>query len=73
MIENGIDYHDFQRVKNTAGEYGYRYVLDKPLTAAQLEAVNGYKNTVVGGCRHRYAPEIQYTTLILLDKCRKAV
>lgn len=73
MLSAGIEYHNFQRVKNTAGEKGWRYILDKPLTAAQLEIVNGYRNTVVGGCHYRYAPEIQYTTLIILDKCKKEV
>lgn len=71
MNNLNIHYHDFQRVKNADGLKGYRYTLDKPLTAEQLQAVNSYKNTIVSSCYYKYAPEIQYTTLILTDKCIK--
>lgn len=71
MDDLNIHYHDFQRVTNAEGLKGYRYTLDKPLTAEQLQAVNSYKNTIVSSCYYKYAPEIQYTTLILTDKCIK--
>ena len=73
LVNMNIEYHAFQRVHDTMGNRGTRYVLSKPLTAEQIEIINNFKNTVVSSCKYRYAPEIQYSTLIILDKCKKVV
>jgi hypothetical protein len=36
-------------------------------------ALKGYKNIIYSNCYYKYAPQIKYHTLILLDKCIKAV
>lgn len=73
LYDMGIEYHDFQRVtKRDTKEKGYRYTLSKPLTDSQREQVMRYKNVILGGsCHYKYAPEIRYETLILMDKCIK--
>lgn len=64
-----IEYHAFQRIKHPEHGYGVRYVLCKPLNDQQIAAVIKFKNTIMGNCQYRYAPEIKYDTLILYDKC----
>lgn len=65
----GIDYHAFQRVKRADGTTGTRFVLDKPLTPDQRDALSKFRNVVFSSCSLRYAPEIRYKTIILTDKC----
>lgn len=48
---------------------GIRYTLDNRLTDEQKEIILSYKNTEVGTCHYRYAPEIKYDTVIILNKC----
>lgn len=67
----GIHFVDAQRVKNSVGQSGWRYVLDKPLTEDQKSIISGFKNTIIGTVRHRYAPEILHDTVILTDKCQE--
>lgn len=64
-----IDYHASQRVKHSTYGYGTRFILDKPLNDAQITAIIRFRNTLVGNCYHKYAPEIKYNTLTLYDKC----
>lgn len=70
----GMQYFDFARVRNAAtGERGYRYMLCKPATDAQRQALTWAKNIVWGTAQYRYAPEIVHDTIILLDHCKKEV
>lgn len=70
MTSAGITYHDFHRVKNKYGLLGWLYVLDKPLTRDQFRALHTrWENVTTGTAQHRHAPEIQYSTLILWDRC----
>ena len=69
IVEAGIEYCAFQRIRNLDGVSGYRYILDKPLTKSQKEFVSKFKNTIVSSCGYRYAPEIRHETLTLFDKC----
>ena len=69
LIAANINYFAFSRVKNAAGVKGWRYVLEKPLTTEQLEAVKKYNNVILSSCAYRYAPELTYSTIIILDKC----
>ena len=72
IINNDIKYFASQRVKNANGVKGTRFILDAPLTEAQKSALKGYKNIIYSNCYYKYAPEIKYNTLIILDKCIKA-
>lgn len=67
-----ISFYDFHRVKNADGLRGFRYILDKPLTEEQLAVVKQFKNVILGGAQHKYAPEIRHQTIILTDKCLPA-
>lgn len=69
----GQCYHDFQRVSDNKGNEGYRYTLGKKLTQEQIDIIKSYKNTIISSCQHKYAPEIKYDTVIILDKCIKGV
>lgn len=69
MINAGINYFAFNRVKNSNGIKGWRYILEKPLTDYQYSIILKYQNTLVGGCFNRSAPEQKHQTLILFDKC----
>lgn len=71
MINNGINYFNFNRVKNNSGVRGWRYILDKPLTKEQITFILNFKNVVIGECNYKYAPELKYNTLIIFDKCIK--
>lgn len=73
LIDAGISYHNFHRVKNKYGLHGWRYVLDKPLTPEQLQSVKRWENVTTGTAQNRYAPEIKYNTLIIWDKCLTVV
>lgn len=64
-----ITYHASQRVKHPSYGYGTRFILCKPLTDEQITAIIRFKNTLCGNCHYKYAPEIQYNTLTLYDKC----
>lgn len=68
----GMQYFAFSRVRDKAtGERGYRYILDKPVTDAQRQALAWAENIVWGTAQYRYAPEIVHDTVILLDHCKK--
>ena len=69
LMKLGVDYFKFERVKNSEGKKGTRYTLDKPLTESQSTYLSQFKNVILSSCNYRYAPEIQYQALILLDKC----
>lgn len=73
IIALGIDYHAFQRVKDRNGNRGTRYILSTQLTPEQIAAVNRFKNTVISSAMQRYAPEIKYQTIIILDRIPKEV
>ena len=67
--ELGIIYHNFSRVKNKTNknDRGWRYTLSKPLTEIQRDELLRSKNVILGSATYRYAPEIVYNTVILLD------
>lgn len=65
----GADYIDCQRVKNTKGVHGWRYIVEKRLTDEQRELILGFKNTIIGFARYKYAPELVHDTVVILDKC----
>lgn len=65
-------YHAFQKVKGDKG-IGYRYVLSEPLTQEQKDYLKQYSNVVINSAQHKYAPEIKYDTVILLDSVSKKV
>ena len=73
LINAGVEYHAYQRIKNYIHGYGWRLTLDKPLTAEQKKALEGFKNLSFGECHHKYAPEIRYNTITLFDKCKREV
>ena len=64
-----IHWSEQQRVTNGKGIKGYRYILTKKLTDEQKSKIVRYKNVLIGTCQYRYAKEITYDTIILLDKC----
>lgn len=73
LINMNVNFHDFHRVHDSIGNKGTRYILSNPLTDEQIKVINNFKNTIISSCQYRYAPEIKYTTLIILDKCKKVV
>lgn len=66
MIEMGIEYFDFQDVSN-GEKTGTRYILDKPLTTSQRAKLQECSNVIISSCSYKYAPEITYDTIIVLD------
>lgn len=66
----GNGYHNFSRVKGDNGS-GYRYTLSKPLTDEQKDYLSKYSNVDFGTAQYKYAPEIKYSTVILLDRMNK--
>ena len=66
MIQDNIEYFDFQYVSNNQGQKGTRYLLSNPLTEEQKNKLEKYDNVIISECHYRYAPEIKHTTLILL-------
>ncbi len=73
LVDNGIMYHNFYKVKNKEGLTGVRYELSNPLTQRQRERLGRFKNIIISQGIHRYAPEIKQTSIIILDRCIKAV
>lgn len=69
LYKLGIDYHAFQRVRRADGTAGTLFVLDRPLTPGQRDALAKFRNVIFSECSLRYAPEIRYETVILTDKC----
>lgn len=68
LIGLDIEYHAFQGVRRNDGVKGTRFVLSKPLSDAQREKLSAFRNVVFSSCALKYAPEIRYETLIILDK-----
>ena len=66
LYDLGIEYHDSMEV-NKGGVRGIRFVLSKPLTQEQVEALGQYDNVEYhkNGAQSKYAPEQKYDTLIL--------
>lgn len=64
-IDNG--YTGFARVTGNKGS-GYRYTLSDKLTREQHDYLAQYDNVDFGTAQYRYAPEIKYDTVILLDR-----
>lgn len=73
MFNIGVEWFDFhrcQRIDETGKVIkGTRYLLDKPMTEKQKEYLSNFKNVIVSTATYRYAPEIQYQTLIITDVC----
>lgn len=69
LYNMGIDWSESQRVVNAKGTKGYRYILTKKLTDTQKSEIIRYKNVIISSCQYKYAKEITYDTIILLDKC----
>lgn len=67
-IDNG--YHAFSKVSGEMGS-GYRYVLSNKLTQEQKDYLAQYSNVQIGDAKYKYAPEIKYDTVILLDRMSK--
>ena len=64
-------YHTFNRVSKTENgkKYtGYRYTLTNPLTDEQSAELSQYSNVEFGKAQYRFAPEINYATIILIDR-----
>ena len=70
LINTGITYYNFRRIKFSSGERGWSYYLDKPLTDSQTKWLLQWKNVVLGTRTYVYAPEIQSNIIVILDKCR---
>lgn len=67
MLKDGIDFYDYKRVISKDGSKGTRYTLCNELTVEQKEKLSKYDNVVMSSCYYKYAREISYDTLILLD------
>ncbi len=67
-IDNG--YTGFAKVTGNKGS-GYRYTLSNKLTREQHDYLAQYDNVDFGTAQYRYAPEIKYDTVILLDRMSK--
>ena len=71
-LENiGNEYHSFSRVKNDK-ESGYRYILSNKLTKEQEDYLKGFENVRLGDAQLKYAPEIKYPTVIIIDRHNKS-
>ena len=66
----GNEYHAFSRVRN-AEESGYRYTLSNKLTKEQEDYLKKFDNVRLGSAQYKYAPEITYSTVILIDRHNK--
>lgn len=67
MVKDKIDFFDFSRVVNGNGAKGTRYTLSNRLTDEQREKLSKYDNVIMSECHYKYAQELRYDTLILLD------
>lgn len=67
-IDNG--YTGFAKVTGNKGS-GYRYTLSSKLTREQHDYLAQYDNVDFGTAQYKYAPEIKYDTVILLDRMSK--
>ena len=67
-IDNG--YTGFAKVTGNKGS-GYRYTLSNKLTREQHDYWAQYDNVEFGTAQYRYAPEIKYDTVILLNRMPK--
>lgn len=63
----GTDFFRYEFVKDSQGRTGVRYFVEN-LTQAQRDVLAGFGNVILSKATSRYAPEIQYDTVILLDK-----
>ena len=70
LMRLGIAWFRDERVKNDAGDKGYRYTLSRNLTDEQKEALGKFKNVILSSCQYRHAPEIHHDVVILLDKIK---
>lgn len=70
LYDLNVQYHATQRVKDKEGRRGTRYVLSAPLTSDQKDILQAFKNVYISTCFYRYAPEIVYDTIIIMDKCK---
>lgn len=69
LEENNNAYFNFNRIKyfNKAKNktyYGYRYTLEKPI---DINLFNCYNNVIFKSCFYKYAPELEYQTIIIFD------
>lgn len=67
MIEDGLDFFDSMRVANDEGKKGCRYILSNKLSEEQKAKLSKYDNVIFSNATYRYAPEIKYDAIILLD------
>ena len=69
---NKIDnsYHSFSKVKDDTRK-GYRYVLSNQLTPDEENELKQYDNVEFGKATYRYAPEIEYETVIITSPLKK--
>ena len=68
-IDNG--YASFSKVNGAKG-IGYRYTLANKLTREQHDYLAQYDNIDFGEAQYKYAPEIKYDTVVLLDRMNKS-
>ena len=71
IYDLGLVWFGSERVKYTINNkvvYGTRYLLDKPINEKQLEFINNFKNVLLGNAIYKYANEIKYQTITLMDK-----
>ena len=66
VIKN-FNFIDCHRVTAHTGEKGTRYLLDGIITKEQKNMLEKYDNVIIGSAHYRYSPNIEYSTLILLD------
>ena len=69
LYDLDVQYHASQRVKDKKGNLGTRYILSKALTSEQEGVLQAFKNIRFSTCYCKYAPEIVYNTVIIMDKC----
>lgn len=70
--ENNNGYIDFNRVRfyNTAKNrnyYGYCYLIQLPLTMSQRVELEKYSNVELSTAQYKYAPELKYDTVIIMN------
>lgn len=70
LYDLNVRYHATQRVKDKQGNFGTRYILSKELTSEQKALLQAFKNIHFSTCYYKYAPEIVYDTVVIMDKCK---